>query len=216
MVNIINSIFKNPLVIIIGFNILLGFAGAVYVVLDRMKMKLVALLFSDTEGLYEPIAIDGVTSKSLHSSRRDMRFFRTGKSYKHRARNQIIWLAKYGKGYIMRLKSGKKDKAENLGTLWEGLNVILGEELVEQFSEEVKKKLIDSRLLLVVELETPPFPEEYEEMTEEDISNANASQMAGLIFSQVKEQMKEDYIKILGILCAGALIWEFLQKVGVL
>ena len=195
---------------------MIGVGAIGYLLIDRMTMHLKVFLFSETEGLFEPINIDATTPKCLHSTKRDFRFFRTSKSYKNRFKSELLWLAKMGKGYVFRLKQGEKDKAEKLGSLWEGLNVILGEDICNGFTDYVKDKLMDSKIYLTVELEQPPFPVEYEELTEQDVKNENAQRMSSVMFAGMKDQLKEDYIKIIFILGTGIAIALVAIRLGLM
>ncbi len=241
----IDNILQNPLALIIGFNVLIAVAGIVMMLMKRLRVKHIVLYFSEGERLYESLSIDAVTSLSLFCVKRGLRFIRTGVSYKNRLGNEVIWLAKRGTGYLFDLAgsiitvdvpvldaNGKpvlnddgtplmtteeKKVAKKLGTLWEGLTAILGEELVKEFSDEQKVKLMNPDILLTVELEGGSAPYSgLPKLDETDIKNENSSRMSNLMFSGIKDAMSEDWLRAGGLVGIGVALTLVAQQLGVL
>jgi len=223
----------SPFMIVLGFNILVAIAGLVYIILDKVRTKMKIYHFSENEKLFDIYNVDAFSPNALYSNKEHMRFFRHAPSYKSRAGNTIMWLAKRGTGYLFRLedttievkeknedgeviKKEIKQVAKKLGTLWDGLQAILTPELCEQFSTEVKERLMKPDIFLTVELESGKTPDNLPDITEEDIYNETATRMSGLIFSGIKEAMKEDYMKILLTLGCGVGACLVLIRLGVL
>jgi len=243
--NIVETIFGNPLALVIGINVIIAIGGVGLIVVRRLKVKHVVLYFSEGERLYESLPVDSVTALSLFSVKRGLRFIRTGVSYKNRLGNEVVWLAKRGTGYLFDLANSiitidipvldgegnpvmnedgtpkvtqeEKKVAKKLGTLWEGLRAILGEELVEQFSTEVKEKLMNPEILLTVELEGGQEPYSgLPKLDENDIYNENASRMSNLIFNGIKDALSEDWLRAAGLVGIGVALTLVAQQLGVL
>lgn len=241
----IDNILQNPLALVIGFNIIIAIAGIGLIVVKRLKIKHIVLYFSEGERLYESLTVDAVTSLSLFCVKRGLRFIRTGVSYKNRLGNEVVWLAKRGTGYLFDLKgstitvdvpvlddAGKpvlnddgtpqmtteeKKVAKKLGTLWEGLTAILGEDLVEDFSDEQKVKLMNPDILLTVELEGGSAPYSgLPKLDEVDIKNENSSRMSNLMFSGIKDALAEDWLRAGGLVGIGVALTLVAQQLGVL
>jgi len=214
--NFLQGLFSNPLLIIIGFNILLGVGGVLYVVFDRIRVKQICYYFSENERLYEPVKIDAIAPMSLHSLKRGMRFFRTSPAYKSRVGNTLLWLAKRGSGYIFKLEETEEGKAIKIGTLWDALRVILGDELLEGLEDKYKAKLIDPAYFLTVELEKGMEPKDLPHMNENDINTETSRRMAELIFSGVKAALKEDWVRLIGMMAIGVALCLGAIRLGVL
>lgn len=240
----IDNLLANPFLIILGINVLMVVGGIAYILVNRLKIKHYVMYFSEGERLYERINIDAISPKSLFSIVRGFRFIRVGASYKNRLGNEVIWLAKKGIAYLYTLENTVKNveialKDENgevvkdedgniktktetrkvakkLGTLWDGLQLVLGEELVKQFSVEVKEKLVNPEIFLTVELESDNIHDRLPKLDEMDIKNENSERMSKLIFSGIKEAMKEDYIRLFGIVAMGVAATLVCIKLGLL
>ena len=241
----ITNILQNPLTLIIGFNVIIAVAGIVYMLVNRLRVKHIVLYFSEGERLYESLKIDAVTALSLFSTKRGLRFIRTGVSYKNRLGNEVVWLAKRGTGYLFDLvgstitvdvpvfdEEGKpalnedgspqmtteqKNVAKKLGTIWEGLTAILGAELMDDFTDAVKVKLMNPEIILTVELEGGQQPYNgLPKLDEADIYNENSSRMSNLIFSGIKEAMAEDWIRVMGLIGIGVALTLVAQQLGVM
>lgn len=214
--NPIMGLFNNPLLLLIGFNVLIGIGGVLYVLYDRLRIKQICYYFSEVEKLYEPVNIDVVAPMSLHNLKREMRFFRTAPAYRSRVGNTLLWLAKRGSGYIFKLEDTEEHKAVKVGTLWNALRVILGDELLEGLEDKYKAKLIDPMYFLTVELERGLEPEGLPHITERDIKTETSQRMADLIFSGVKAALKEDWIRVAGLIGIGVALTLIAQNLGVL
>jgi len=232
----ITDILSNPLNLIIGINVIIVIAGIGTMLLKRLRVSTTVYYFSEGERLYEPIRIDVLSPKSLYATKRDMRFIRTGTAYKNRIGNQIIWLAKRGTAYLFRLEQPNLDReievigedgektsiverkpvAKKLGTLWEGLKLILSEELIDQFTTDVKEKLMNPEILLTVELEDGSEPLGLPKMDEKDIYDENSARMSQLIFSGVKEAMSEDWVRAMGLIAMGVAVTLVAQNLGLM
>ncbi len=241
----IDNILQNPVVLILGFNVIIAVVGIVMMLVKRLKVKHIVLYFSEGERLYESLKIDAITSLSLFSVKRGLRFIRTGVSYKNRLGNEVIWLAKRGTGYLFDLKGStitvdvpvldddgkptidgdgnpimtteQKKVAKKLGTLWEGLKAILGEDLVEKFTDAQKVKLMNPEILLTVELEGGSAPYSgLPKLDEVDIKNENSSRMSSLMFSGIKDALGEDWLRAAGLMGIGVALTLIAQQLGVL
>ena len=218
--------------------------GIAYMLKNRLTIKHYVMYFSEGERLFERIKIDAISPKSLFSIKNGFRFIRVGTSYKNRLGNEVMWLAKRGIAYLYTLENTVKNveiavKDENgevlkdddgniktkeetrkvakkIGTLWEGLNATLGEDLVNQFSDEVKAKLINPEIFLTVELENDNMHNKLPKLDELDIKNENSERMSKLIFSGIKEALREDYIRLFGIMAIGAVAILIAQQLGFL
>jgi len=241
----INNILKNPVALILGINIIIAIVGIGVIIVKKLRVKHTVLYFSEGERLYEELPVDAITSLSLFSIKRGLRFIRTGVSYKNRLGNNVVWLAKRGTGYLFDLvgntitvdvpvldddgkptvdEEGKpimtteeKKVAKKLGTLWEGLTAILGAELMNDFTDAVKVKLMNPEIILTVELEHGSIPYAgLPKLDENDIKNENSTRMSALIFSGVKEALKEDWVRVAGLVGIGVALTLVAQQLGVL
>lgn len=243
--NFIDNILQNPLALVVGFNIIIAIAGIGIIIVKRLKVKHTVLYFSEGERLYEELPVDAISPLSLFSIKRGMRFIRTGVSYKNRLGNEVVWLAKRGTGYLFDLVGNtitvdvpvlnddgtpkmdgdsnpvmtteERKVAKKLGTLWEGLTAILGEDLVDDFTDEQKVKLMNPEIILTVELEHGSIPYAgLPKLDENDIKNENSTRMSALIFSGVKEALKEDWVRAGGLIGIGVALTLVAQQLGVL
>ena len=243
--NFIDNILQNPVALILGFNIIIAVGGIIMMLVKRLRVKHIVLYFSEGERLYESLKIDAVTSLSLFCVKRGLRFIRTGVSYKNRLGNEVVWLAKRGTGYLFDLKGStitvdvpvvddegkpainedgtpkmtteEKKVAKKLGTLWEGLTAILGEELVTEFNDEQKVKLMNPDIYLTVELEGGSAPYSgLPKLDEVDIKNENADRMSSLMFSGIKDALGEDWLRAAGLMGIGVALTLIAQQLGVL
>ena len=240
----IDNLLANPFLIILGLNVLMVFGGIAYIITNRLKIKHYVMYFSEGERLFERVTIDAISPKSLFSIKRGFRFIRVGTSYKNRIGNEVLWLAKRGIAYLytlenttknvdialkdddgnvvkdedgnIKVKTETRKVAKKIGTLYEGLKSVLGDELVEQFSVEVKEKLTDPNIYLTVELEGDNIHNKLPKLDEMDIKNENSERMSKLIFSGIKEAMKEDYIRLFGIVAMGVAATLVAIKLGLL
>jgi len=232
----ITDILSNPLNLIIGINVIVVIAGMGFMLVKRLRVSHTVYYFSEGERLFEPIKIDAISPKSLYATKRDMRFIRTGTAFKNRIGNQIIWLAKRGTAYLFRLeqpvldienetvnKDGTKTVqierrpvAKKLGTLWEGLQTILGQKMIDQFETDVKEKLMNPEILLTVELEDGSEPLGLPKLDEQDIYDENSKRMSQLIFSGVKEALSEDWVRAIGLIAMGIAITLVAQNLGLM
>ena len=241
----IDNILQNPVALILGFNIIVAVAGIVMMLVKRLRVKHIVLYFSEGERLYESLAIDAITSLSLFCVKRGLRFIRTGVSYKNRLGNEVVWLAKRGTGYLFDLEGStitvdvpvlddegkpvlnddntpkmtieEKKVAKKLGTIWEGLTAILGEDLMGDFTDAVKVKLMNPDILLTVELEGGSAPYSgLPKLDEVDIKNENSSRMSNLMFSGIKDALGEDWLRAGGLVGIGVALTLVAQQLGVL
>lgn len=217
----------SPVMIILGINILIAIGGLVFIVVDKVRVKMKIFHFSENERLYDIYNVDAFSPNSLYSNKEKKRFIRKAPSYKSRVGNTIMWLAKRGTAYLFRLEDSNKTvinedgEKENkqvaikIGTLWEGLQAILGAELCEQFETNVKERLMNPEVFITVELESGKTPDGLPDITEDDVYNETAARMSALIFSGIKEAMKEDYMKIILTLGCGIGLCLVLIRLGV-
>lgn len=213
---IINNLFKNPVILLVGFNILIALGGIVYVIYDRLRMKQNILYFSEGERLFERIPVDAFSPVSVFNTKRNLRFIRNSVSYRNKDRNEILWLAKRGTAYTFTTENTPEGKAKKIGTLWDALKGLLDEEYINQFETEVKEKLQNPEIFVTVDLEKGKTPENYEALDEIDINNENTDRMRQIIFEGVKQATSEDIIKMIGLMAVGIVLWVIAQNLGVL
>ena len=219
----------SPFMIVLGINILVAVAALVFIVVDKTRTKMKIFQFSENEKLYDTYDVDAFSPLALYNTRNHKRFIRKAPSYKSRVGNTIMWLAKRGTAYLFQLqdsqikvKDGETEKivtkqvAIKLGTLWEGLKSILGEEMCNEFTNEAKEALMNPEVFITVELESGKTPEGLPDLTEDDVYNETSMRMSVLIFSGIKEALKEDYVKLLLAILAGGGIFLALIRLGVL
>lgn len=216
MFGFLTEILKSPLTMVIAFNILLGVGGAGYYIWKRITIQKNIIYFSENERLFEVMKVDDETPTCLINNKFNYRFFRSAPSWTNTINKNVIWLAKRGTAYLFRLNEDEKDKAKPLGTLWEGLKTILGDELVNDFTDEVKDKLRESTILLTVSIEKPEMNEGLPELTEEDIQNDTVFRMSQIMFSGIKDAIQQDHVKFLMTLGTGALLYHLALSLGLL
>jgi hypothetical protein len=212
----IDNLLGNPVILIIGFNVLLAIGGIAYVFIDRFVMKQWVYYFADGERLFERIKVDAFSPVSVFNLKRNLRFIRNSVSYRNKNRNEIIWLAKKGTAYTFSTENTPEGKAKKIGTLWKALESLLEPDVVNQFTTEVKEKLQNPEIFVTVDLEKGVTPEGYESLSEVDIKDETTDRMRQIIFDGIKTATGEDILKVFGIWGLGVASVLIAQSLGIL
>lgn len=207
---ILNPLFIAAFISLIGITVYFFYKSPV------PKNKSI-LYFSESDRVLQELKIKELTINSLKTAD-NKKFIRNSIAYTWDKGGKHIqtWIAKRGTAYTFKPSDTQKGKAQILGTLWNSLEGILGKDLVDQFSQEVKDLLRDSQVFVTVELEGGTKPSsKHPNLDEKDVYSESNQDMAALIGSRVKQQLsKEDWIRNVGLVACGVALTFLAHSLG--
>lgn len=126
-------------------------------------------------------------------------------------------LSKLATAYCFDPEGTPKGKAKRIGSLWDALKGIWGDEECDKLNEELKEPLMQSKIFVTVDIEGGFTPKGLPKMDERDVFDDANQNMAQLIGSTIKHILdKEDWVKNAGLIAMGGLGLVILQTLGVL
>lgn len=208
------SVFGNPYIMFIP---LIGIAGVVLYIFmkDMNKVKMELFYFSPIERLINPLKVSEVTPRSI-ITKDNKRFMRRATSwlFKRGSSSVVVWLGKVGRGITFSLESTPKKKAERVGTLLEGCESCLGDN-VSKIPKAQRDLLSESNIFVCLELE--PTTDDMPNITEEGATTEADNNVGNLIGMKIKEHLqKEDWIRDAGLIGIGVATLFIAQALGVL
>lgn len=190
-----------------------------FAVYSKYKPENWVFNFSEVERKFRMHKITRLEPRSLHSEKDNKRFIRNASAWNGVINGKAItlWVSKLATAYCFELEDTPEGKAKKIGTLWDGLKGVLGEDLIEGFKQEIKDKLMKSKVFITVELEKGFQDEDLPKMDETDILDDANKNMANLIGSRIKSILhKEDWIRNVGLMGIGATAILLGQQLGII
>ena len=155
-------------------------------------------------------------SPRLVTTEKNMRFLRNSVAYTFRIGKRMVtrYLGKRGTAYTFKLKEGKVKK---VGSIYDGVVAIWGQDKVDKLKSDELKQLKDSELWITVDLEKGLTPTDYTPFSEQDIKSEANVGMANLVGKAIREELESsDYIRVLALLGAGGCAIFLLAALGII
>lgn len=208
---------------IISMGSIIVIALIVFVINDRIKDKYRIFYFSESERILEPIKnILGLTPHMV-LTKDNRRFIRNSVAYTLRQGGKVltVWLGKRGTAYTWMPDHTEEGKGKIIGNIWDGLLSILGNDIdiggKEEFSQEWREKLKESKVYVTVELEEGITPKGFEVMNETGVNTEANQGMSDLIGVGLRQRiLKEDWVKNFGLMAIGATALWVAQTMGII
>lgn len=210
------NIFNSPFAVIIIFALCLLGVGGFYLYI-QIKPTQRVLYFSEEEHRGEEFKVKRVTPAFLYSKKGkdEYRFirFRDAYAFNIGMKNVSRWLGKKGTAYAKKLQSGKVGEF----TLWNVMRSVWGDEVCNALVDEQKQKLIESEVMITVDLEEGTTPQGLKDRSEIYIKKESDEEMAKMFGLEVsKEFNKEDWIRTIALIGCGAALTYIAQAMGIL
>ncbi len=229
MVNWVTLVL-NPLVwVTVGVCTVLGYA--VSIIYRRYKPEMQVLYESPNEGIGFQYDVNELTPTKIYTKGTDYAFVRNAKAIVYHIGRKAVtrWKAQKGYAYTCELDTknldGTPKTADKKYTLWEIFSSLFPKETVDDLKDDIKQKLIESTVMITVDLEYDPTPEVPDEdgevkrlpsISEQDIKSEGNRRMAELIGISIRERIKQrDLIQVLGYVGSGIAIGFMLERLFV-
>ena len=195
-----------------------GFCAVIYFFIQRTKpvREIMYIRERDRRGRRLPIKFE--TARTLEVRVRGlnpMRFFKWGGAYVFHEGGRMVtrYFGKEGTAYTWKLEDGKW---KILGTLYDGLVAVLGEDFVQKLRDDIKAKLRSSKVYVTVDLEEGTTPEglKYPTLREEDIYDEQDRQAASILVERMRVSAKRELYQGLLWLCVGAMLVLLAVQLG--
>ena len=219
--NFVTSIFSvvsSPTVILIvmGF-VLVGIFGLFLWFMLKPDKKV--LYFNEDEGWGQELEIDRMTPAHVYTKMKKkvaFRFIRFRQAWNFQVGMKTVTriLAKKGSAYTMELES--KTEAGPY-TLYDIMLSVWDLETIEALKDDVKQKLIESKVPITVKLEARLTPEGLKPKTELFIKNEANQEMARVFGENIRREMNaEDWVRTGALVGCGIALAYVAQAMGLL
>jgi hypothetical protein len=217
----INKLFTPTALIIIFSIVVIGFI--IFLLYREYRYVHYVVLMNEIERLYSNHEVVGSTPEAYYT-KDNLRFFRTAPAYKHVSKRRTISLGKVGTGYLFKPEETPEGTAIKMGTIWEGLKVILGEKHVNQFEDKVKEKLMESKVYMAVELERGIKPKkqdgsetEYPIVRETSVEASVIRDVSQIIFGNIGQMLKErEWLRDMALIGTGVALKYLAESLGMI
>lgn len=207
---------RNP-ILTIGIVFLLICLLIVIGIYRSVKSERRVLLFSEIDKIADFLDVLSMSAHSLFTEG-SKRFIRWKSAYnlKEGKKNITLWLAKRGIAYTHKPADTPEGKAVKIGSLWEAIKGILGDDTANNIVQDIKEKLMISEVFVTVELERGEL-EELPVLTEDIIVEDTDRHMAQIFGEGIREGLsKKDMIRDVALIGCGVAITFVLQQLGIL
>jgi len=214
------SFFANPM-FIIGVSTVFIIAFAIFFLKREILPSLGRILYmSEMELIGNELSVTKITPKRI-LTKDGKRFFRIqgtrAYNFRIRRKNVLTWLGKVGTAYLFKPEDTPEGKAKKIGSFYDGLTCILGENVVKQMRPEHLEKCKESELFVTVDLEAGYTPEGLPEIDEAGVFTEQDRDMARMLGKGFQEGFKkEDWIRNAGLVGLGVALTFILQQLGIL
>ena len=206
--------FFSPVAIALYF--ITGFCAVLFMLIQRTKpiREVMYIRERDRRGRRLPIKFE--TARTLEVRVRGlnpMRFFKWGGAYVFHEGGRMVtrYFGKEGTAYTWKLKGGKWNI---LGTLYDGVKAVLGDEFVNKLRDDLKDKLKTSKVYVTVDLEEGTAPPKLPTLREEDIYDEQDRHAASILVERMRVSAKRELYQGLLWLCVGAMLVLLAVQLG--
>lgn len=210
MSEVLAFMLRNP-IITLGAGGITGVSVVLYWLYETFRPETHTLLIGEEERRIDTVKINHETPIALFSynKKNPRRFLKLNPGYteSRNGKRIIVYLGKRGTAYTWRIKDIESNQ---VGSLWDALNLVWDEKLIKNIPEPAKKQLQESGIYVTVKLEEGLTPKDYAPITEETIISEGASIMAEEFAKAAKTANKPSFTLILLALGAGGLITTFI------
>lgn len=192
------------------------FVGVVFYSKKMIIPSKEVLYFSEAERLLDILKVIELTAKQIKCEG-NIRFIRRTLAYLcyKMGRPVTTWLGKRGYGYAFKPEDTPPGKAIKVGSIYDGVVNILGEDIVNKMLPEHIKSLKDSIIFVTVELERTD--EKLPAITETDVYNESNINMANLVGERIANALaREDWLRNAGLVAVGIALTLVAQSMGIL
>lgn len=175
------------------------------------------LYFSEAERVLDYMNVIELTPKQVKCEG-NISFHRRTLAYLaiKMGRPVTTFLGKRGIGYTFKPEDTPEGKALKLGSIFDGIVNVLGDDIVEKMLPEHIKKLKDSIIFVTVELERTPDVDKLPVITERDVFSEANLNMASLIGERIANALhREDWIRNIGLIAVGVALLAVSQMMGI-
>lgn len=211
------NLFSQNWYIVIGLIGLLLFLGMMLYGKSMIKPDKEILYFSEAERLLEYIKVIELTPKQVKCEG-NKRFHRRTLAYLAIKSGKPVttFLGKRGLGYTFKPEDTPPKKAFKLGSIYDGIVNVLGDDVVSIMLPEHIKSLKDSNVFVTVELERSS-DKDLPSITETDVYSTGNMNMANLVGERVANALaREDWIRNAGLVGIGVALTYVAQNMGIL
>ena len=213
------SLVLNPFIwVTLG---VLGVVGyAVLIIYRRYKPEMQVMYESPNEGIGFQYEVDELTPTKIYCKGIDYSFVRNARAIVYYIGRKAVtrWKAQKGFAYTCELdiknSDGTTKQADHKYTLWEIFQSLYSKNVIDDLRDDVKQKLIESNVMITVDLEPNPTPSETDAETgeskplpsisEQDIKSEGNRKMAELIGISIRERLKSsDRLRDLAFIGSG-------------
>ena len=202
--------------ILLGLIVVVGFGVVLWVMLRPDKK---VLYFNEDEGWGEELHIERMTPAHVYTRMKKKvayRFIRFRQAWNFQVGMKTVTriLAKKGSAYTMKLESNTE---AGPFTLYDIMKSVWDEETVDALKDDIKQKLIESKVPITVKLEARLTPEGLKPKTELFIKNEANQEMARVFGENIRREMNaEDWVRTGAIFASGIGMAYILQAMGLL
>lgn len=213
----IDIIMSNP-TLFIGFVCILFIGILLFIFYQNVKPEKRVLYCSEGEKIGEELSVSLLTPRSIKTEG-NKRFIRFSDAinFKVGRKNVTTWWGKRGTAYTFKPATTPKGKAVKIGSIWEAICGIIGEEKADKIEQTIKEQFMTSDVFVTVELERGFTPSGLPQITEEDVYTEANLGMADLIGRRIRESIhKEDWLKYGGFIAMGIASTLLLYQLGII
>ena len=212
------EIFSNPvfLYVVLGFVILAGFGIFLWFSLKPDKK---VLYFSEDEGYGEELPIIKMTPAHVYTKMKKKvayRFIRWRSAWIFHVGLKTVtrFLAKKGSAYTRKLE-GKEEAGPF--TLYDIMKSVWDEGTVDALKDDIKQKLIESKVPITVRLEAELTPKDQKPTSELFLKVEANQEMARVFGENIRREMNaEDWVRTVALIGSGIALGYVAQAIGLI
>ena len=211
------EMFSNPvfLYVVLGFVILAGFGIFLWFSLKPDKK---VLYISEDEGYGEELGITKMTPAHVYTKMKKKvayRFIRWRSAFIFQVGMKTVtrFLAKKGTAYTRTLEKGDAGPF----TLYDIMKSVWDEETVNALKDDIKQKLIESKVPIIVSLEPELTPEGQKARSELFLKQEANQEMARVFGENIRREMNaEDWVRTIALIGSGIALGYVAQAIGLI
>jgi hypothetical protein len=211
------SLFSNTvfMMVVLGFVILAVFGIFLWFSLKPDKK---VLYFSEDEGYGQELAIARMTPAHVYTKMNKKvayRFIRWRAAWIFQVGMKTVtrFLAKKGSAFTRNLEGGEAGPF----TLYDIMKSVWDEETVDGLKDDIKQKLIESQVPIIVRLEAKLTPEGQTARSELFLKQEANQEMAKVFGENIRREMNaEDWVRTVALIGSGVALGYVAQAIGLI